>query len=345
MVLDTSKWPLLLKNYDKLSIRARNCTHIAAGHSPLQRPLNEYIANGCINLDKPANFSPREVVAWIKSVLCVKNIGHSENLDSVTNKHVMGNLILCFGKAKRLVTTQRVGSKEYICIVRFHKTIAGGASQISKTLENLTGMLFQKSLTISKTKHHLRIHIIYKNKLIEYDNHRHVAVFWVSCDAGTCIKSFCSHVGLFLGVESHILELRRVRSGILTEKDNMVTMQNVLDAVWLFNTTKNESYLRRLIMPIEVLLTNFKRLVVKDSAVNAVCYGAALMIPGLLRFENTINLNDEVVIMTTKGEAIAIGLANMNTAMLFSYDNGSVAKIKIVIMERDAYPKRWGESQ
>ena len=39
-------------------------------------------------------------------------------------------------------------------------------------------------------------------------------------------------------------------------------------------------------MPLETLLTNYKRVVVKDSAVNAVCYGAKLMIPGLLRYEN-----------------------------------------------------------
>ena len=47
-------------------------------------------------------------------------------------------------------------------------------------------------------------------------------------------------------------------------------------------------------MPLEVVLTNFKRLVVKDSAVNAICYGAKLMIPGLLRYENGIEVDDEV---------------------------------------------------
>lgn len=45
----------------------------------------------------------------------------------------------------------------------------------------------------------------------------------------------------------------------------------------------------------------YKRIVVKDSAVNAVCYGAKLMIPGLLRYEADISLNEEVVLMTTKG--------------------------------------------
>ena len=47
----------------------------------------------------------------------------------------------------------------------------------------------------------------------------------------------------------------------------------------------------------------YKRIVVKDSAVNAVCYGAKLMIPGLLRYEADISVNEEVVLMTTKGIA------------------------------------------
>jgi len=104
----------------------------------------------------------------------------------------------------------------------------------------------------------------------------------------------------------------------------------------------SESYLRRVIRPLESLLTNFKRIVVKDSAVNAVCYGAKLMIPGLLRYEADIEVHEEVVLMTTKGEAIAIGIAMMSTVDLASCDHGVVAKIKRCIMNRDLYPRRWG---
>ena len=57
---------------------------------------------------------------------------------------------------------------------------------------------------------------------------------------------------------------------------------------------QDESYLRRAIMPLEAVLTTYKRVVVKDSAVNAICYGAKLMIPGLLRYENGIEVEDEV---------------------------------------------------
>merc|ERR1712032_1614786 len=137
-------------------------------------------------------------------------------------------------------------------------------------------------------------------------------------------------------------ELRRVRSGALNESKHMVTMHDVLDAQWLYESRKDESYLRRAIMPLEILLVNHKRLVVKDSAVNAVCYGAKLMLPGLLRFADAIEVNEEVVLMTTKGEAIAIGIAQMSTADMAHCDHGVVARIKRVIMDRDTYPRRWG---
>merc|ERR1719410_2501867 len=66
------------------------------------------------------------------------------------------------------------------------------------------------------------------------------------------------------------------------------------------------------------------------------------MIPGLLRFASDIEVNQEVVLITTKGEAIALAIAQMTTAVMATCDHGCVAKIKRVIMERDVYPRRWG---
>ena len=40
---------------------------------------------------------------------------------------------------------------------------------------------------------------------------------------------------------------------------------------------------------------------------NAVCYGAKIMLPGVLRYDDGIEVNDEIVMVTTKGEAIALG--------------------------------------
>merc|ERR1719171_3481887 len=66
------------------------------------------------------------------------------------------------------------------------------------------------------------------------------------------------------------------------------------------------------------------------------------MLPGLLRFANGIEIGEEVVLMATKGEAVAVGIAQMGTADMAHCDHGVVAKIKRVIMDRDTYPRRWG---
>ncbi|KAJ3334194.1 centromere/microtubule-binding protein cbf5 [Blyttiomyces sp. JEL0837] len=335
--LDTSEWPLLLKNYDKLNVRTGHYTPISSGCSPLKRDIDNYVRYGVINLDKPSNPSSHEVVAWIRRILRVEKTGHSGTLDP----KVTGCLIVCVDRATRLVKSQQGAGKEYVSVLRLHDAI-DSEKKLAKALETLTGALFQRPPLISAVKRQLRVRTIHELKLIEFDNDRHLAVFWVSCEAGTYIRTLCVHLGLLLGVGGHMQELRRVRSGSNGEEDNMVTMHDVMDAQWVYDNTKDESYLRRVIRPLETLLTTYKRIVVKDSAVNAICYGAKLMVPGLLRFESGIDLNEEVVLMTTKGEAIALGIAMMSTAEMATCDHGVIAKIKRVIMERDTYPRRWG---
>merc|ERR1711920_1126282 len=145
-----------------------------------------------------------------------------------------------------------------------------------------------------------------------------------------------------LGVGAHMQELRRVRSGVLDENIYMSTMHDVLDSQYMYENMRDEKYLRRVVMPLELILTNYPRIVVKDSAVNAITYGAKLMIPGIRRFEKNIEVGSEIVMMTTKGEAIATGIAQMTSAVIASVDHGCVAVIKRVIMERDTYNMRWG---
>lgn len=304
----------------------------------MKRPISEYIRYGVINLDKPANPSSHEVVAWLKRILRVEKTGHSGTLDP----KVTGSLIVCIDRATRLVKAQQGAGKEYVCICRLHASPEGGKTSVERAIETLTGSLFQRPPLISAVKRQLRIRTIYASKLLDFDAERNLCVFWVSCEAGTYIRTLCVHLGLILGVGGHMQELRRVRSGVCDENNNLVTMHDILDAQWSRDNLQKEDYLRRVIMPLEVLLTNFKRLVVKDSAVNAICYGAKLMIPGLLRYESGIEVGEECVLITTKGEAIATATAQMNTAIMATCDHGCVAKIKRVVMERDTYPRRWG---
>ncbi|XP_074133876.1 H/ACA ribonucleoprotein complex subunit DKC1 isoform X2 [Sminthopsis crassicaudata] len=335
--LDTSQWPLLLKNFDKLNVRTTHYTPLPSGSNPLKREITDYIRTGFINLDKPSNPSSHEVVAWIRRILRVEKTGHSGTLDP----KVTGCLIVCIERATRLVKSQQSAGKEYVGVIRLHNAIESEV-QLSRALETLTGALFQRPPLIAAVKRQLRVRTIYESKMLEYDPEKRLGIFWVSCEAGTYIRTLCVHVGLLLGVGGQMQELRRIRSGVMGEKDHMVTMHDVLDAQWQYDNYKDEGYLRRVIYPLEKLLTSHKRLVMKDSAVNAICYGAKIMLPGVLRYEDGIEVNQEVVVITTKGEAICVAIALMTTAVISTCDHGIVAKIKRVIMERDTYPRKWG---
>ena len=292
---------------------------------------------GILNLDKPVNPSSHEVVAWIKRILKCEKTGHSGTLDP----KVSGCLLVCLNRATRLVKAQQSAGKEYVAVCRFHGN-PGGEAAVRRGLEALTGALFQRPPLISAVKRQLRIRTIYESTLLDYDDEKHTAVFRVSCEAGTYIRTLCVHLGLMLGVGAHMQELRRVRSGCLSESDCCVSMHDVLDAQYCYETSRDEAYLRRAVLPLERLLVTYPRIVLKDSAVNAVCYGAKLMIPGVLRFENGIEVGQEIVLMTTKGEAVALAIAQMTTSVISSVDHGTVATIKRVIMERDTYQARWG---
>jgi len=240
-----------------------------------------------------------------------------------------------------LVKAQQSAGKEYIGIVRFHEPIKS-EKELIKGIQALTGTCFQRPPLIASVKRELRVRTIFETKLFEYDKEKNMALIWMSCEAGTYVRTFCVHLGLIMGVGGHMQELRRNRSGIMTENDTIVTMHDVLDAQWQYEQNKDESYLRKVIMPLEILLVSFPRIVIKDSAVNAICYGAKLTLPGVLRFENGIEVGKEVVLITPKGEAVAVAVAQMNTAIIATCDHGIVAKTKRVIMDRETYPKKWG---
>jgi len=335
--LDTSQWPLLLKNFDRLNTRTNSYTPIPSGCSPLKRPTEEYVRSGFINLDKPSNPSSHEVVAWIKRILRVEKTGHSGTLDP----KVTGCLIVCIERATRLVKSQQGAGKEYVCIFELHSKVED-EKKVRLQLEGLKGAMFQRPPLISAVKRQLRIRTVYDVKMIEYDKDHSMGIFWVSCEAGTYIRTMCVHLGLFLGVGGHMRELRRVRSGIQSEKEGLVTMHDVLDAQWMYDNHKDDAYLRRAVQPLERLLVGHKRIIVKDSAVCAICHGAQVLLPGVLRFEDGIEIGMEIVIVTTKGEAVALAIGQMTTAVMATCDHGVCAKLKRVIMERDTYPRKWG---
>lgn len=126
-------------------------------------------------------------------------------------------MIVCIDRATRLVKSQQSAGKEYISVIRLHSGI-DSEKKLEAAVETLTGALFQRPPLISAVKKRLRVRTIYQSKLLEFDKERNLGIVWVDCEAGTYVRTLCVHLGLLIGTGAHMQELRRVRSGCVTER-------------------------------------------------------------------------------------------------------------------------------
>jgi len=94
-------------------------------------------------------------------------------------------------------------------------------------------------------------------------------------------------------------------------------------------------------MPMEEMLAFLPKIVIRDSAVDAICHGAQLAAPGVLRLESGIKEGDMVLITTLKGEAVALSEALVSSREMLAMRKGIVARTLRVLMRAGTYPKMW----
>ena len=89
------------------------------GCNPYERPIEEHIAKGIINLDKPSGPTSHEVDSWVKRILGCKKTGHGGTLDP----KVTGVLPIGIDNATRVSQLLLPAGKEYVCLMTLHKEI------------------------------------------------------------------------------------------------------------------------------------------------------------------------------------------------------------------------------
>jgi len=320
-----------------LLIKAEEETDYTYGCKPEDRPINDYIRFGIINLDKPAGPSSHEVTAWLKRILNIEEAGHGGTLDP----KVTGILPIGLLDATKVIQALLLSGKEYICVTRLHKQTP--ENQIKAILEEFQGTIYQRPPLRSSVKRRLRTRKIYYIDLLETQEKE--ILFKVGCEAGTYIRKLSHDIGEALGCGAHMQELRRTRAGPLTEQDNLVTLHDVsyLWASW--QQKQDEKLLRQFIKPMEKALELLPKIVIRDSAVDAVCHGANLATPGILALETNIKPNDTVAIFTQKNEAVALAKTLKPTQEIVNTSHGLAAKTQRVLMPRGLYPKLWRGSK
>jgi H/ACA ribonucleoprotein complex subunit 4 len=66
----------------KLAVKAEDKTNPRYGCRPEERPIEQYLRYGVINLDKPAGPTSHEVAAWVKRILHIQHVGHGGTLEA-----------------------------------------------------------------------------------------------------------------------------------------------------------------------------------------------------------------------------------------------------------------------
>ncbi|MGB9914132.1 MAG: RNA-guided pseudouridylation complex pseudouridine synthase subunit Cbf5 [Candidatus Bathyarchaeales archaeon] len=318
----------------ELCIKAEDTTDPAYGHKPDERPTEEYIRYGIINLDKPAGPTSHEVAAWLKRIMHLKRIGHGGTLDP----KVTGVLPIALEDATKVVQALLYSGKEYVCVMKLH----GDAEEdhVKKILEEFEDVIYQRPPLRASVKRQLRTRRIYYIDFLEKDGRN--VLFKVGCEGGTYIRKLCYDIGEILGTGAHMQELRRTRAGPFIEGGNdMVTLHEV--AYWFaeWEEKKDEQNLRKFIKPMETALTLIPKIVVRDSAVDALCHGANLTAPGILSVETGIKKGSLTAVFTLKGEAVALAKSLFSTEEILDMEHGNVALLQRVLMPRGTYPKAW----
>jgi H/ACA ribonucleoprotein complex subunit 4 len=312
----------------------QDTTNPKYGCKPEERKGRTIIQYGIINLDKPAGPTSHEVAAWTKKILKLNSIGHGGTLDP----NVTGVLPITLEDSTKIVQALLYSGKEYICIMKLHGNVP--QEQLKRVLAEFEDEIYQRPPLRASVKRQLRTRRIYYLNYLE-SNERNV-LFKVGCEGGTYIRKLCYDIGEILGVGAHMQELRRTRAGPLTEDNpTFVTLHQVADWFAEWQETKNDELLKKFIQPMENALALLPKIVVRDSAVDALCHGATLTAPGVVSIESDITKGAIIAILTLKGEAIAFAQALASTEEILKLNHGAVAALNRVVMPRGTYPKVW----
>ncbi len=221
-------------------------------------------------------------------------------------------------------------------MLRLHEEVEN--EKVIKTIGKFQGEIYQRPPVKSAVKRQLRTRKIYYINIEEIKDQR--ILMKIGCEAGTYIRKLCHDIGLLLGTGAHMEDLRRTKAGPF-EEENAVSLHDVKDAYTFWKENGLEGPLREVVRPVETVVEHLPKVVIRDTAVDAICHGADIAIPGISRVHPNIIKGDKITLFTLKNELVAVAEAMMTTEEALVVDSGIMAKTKRVIMESGTYPPTW----
>lgn len=302
------------------------------GKRPEARTLAERCASSFVLVDKPDGPSSHQVAAWVRDMFKAPRAGHAGTLDP----NATGLLLIALGDATKALAVVEGADKRYVGHFAFHRAVEPEAFR--RAAGEFQGPVLQVPPKKSAVRRERRIRRIFALTVLEAGQRD--ALVEVTCEAGTYIRTLAHDLGLILGTGANLRDLRRTGVGPFALAD-AVTLSALRDAYENAQSLARTEDLCKLLRPVEDLLAHHRRVVVKDSAVDALCHGAPLMAPGLAAVEPSIVAGDEVAVLTLKGEAVAVARASLSGEKIAEASQGPVALTTRVLMRPGTYPRGW----
>lgn len=316
-------------NFENLS----SLTNTKYGYYPEDRPIKILFDYGFIAIDKPSGPTSHEVASWVKRILEIDKTGHSGTLDPGTT----GILPMGLGEGTKALSVLLFGPKEYYALARLHSLIK--IDEIKSILKEFTGEIYQRPPQRSSVRRDTRKRNIYELELVESMDR--LVLLRVLCQSGTYVRKLIYDIGEILGPGATMVELRRTRVSHLYEKNGLVKLHDLYNTYQTYKETKEEVKLRQIIQPIENCLIDLPSVIIRDTAVDALCHGAQLAVPGIVSVSDIINIGDMVAVYTLKGEIVGFAESVMTIEQMKTNSKGIAFSMKRLIMKPNTYPKAW----
>jgi H/ACA ribonucleoprotein complex subunit 4 len=320
------EWPLLLKNFlFYKTLKKKN--------------INFYCLikkqNGIIHIDKPWGYNSYEILFWLKKKC---NFIQAIILGFMKSR-ITGCLLIFWGKISCFEKIEHKQTANYVFVYR--------------KIPNLKEFNKKKFLR-KKDKTYCPAFFLFSLQKKQIDIEK-ISFFWASdntSDLGiieislkyrSIINSLIINLTFIMKNKIKFLEIRKIRCGNLLEEDGQVSFHDILDALWMKNCLMKNSYFRKMIIPKEIFWSNYRRVLIKNSHINSICYGKTLQKNGILKIEVFIEKGENILILNHFGEPIAIGKMKFNLDTFLRKGIESVIFIKTVLMKKDSHRKKFNK--
>jgi tRNA pseudouridine55 synthase len=262
---------------------------------PSDRPIDDVLSFGVVNLDKPPGPSAHQVSAWVRDLAGVDRAAHAGTLDP----KVTGCLPVLLGDATRLAQVFLEGAKEYVAVLELHGEAPTDLDAVTAEFE---GEVYQKPPRKSAVTRRLRTREIYDLDVLEVRDRQ--ALLRIRCESGTYVRKLCHDLGLAAGTGAHMGDLRRTATDPFDDRD-LVTMHDLADAL-AFAEEGDEAPLRDVVDPAERALTHLPHVTVAFSAAEEIAEGAPVYAPGVVDADPAAE-GDLVACVTPDDAAVCLG--------------------------------------